>query len=41
MRQGLVKMRTMQTNALRGLLSEHGEVMPQGKMGLRKGVANH
>jgi len=39
MRQGLVKMRIMQTNALRGLLTEYGEVMPQGKMGLRKGIA--
>jgi len=39
MRQGLVKMRTMQINALRGLLTEYGEVMPQGKAGLRKGIA--
>lgn len=39
MRQGLVKMRTMQTNALRGLLTEYGEVMPQGKAGLRKEIA--
>ena len=39
MRQGLVKVRTMQTNALRGLLTEYGEVMPQGKMGLRKDIA--
>lgn len=39
MRQGLVKMRTMQVNALRGLLTEYGEVMPQGKAGLRKGIA--
>ena len=31
MRQGLVKMRTMQINALRGLLTEYGKVMPQGK----------
>ena len=39
MRQGLVKIRTMQVNALRGLLTEYGEVMPQGKMGLRNGIA--
>lgn len=39
MRQGLVKIRVMQTNALRGLLTEYGEVMPQGKAGLRKGIA--
>lgn len=39
MRQGLIKMRTMQVNALRGLLTEYGEVMPQGKAGLRKGIA--
>lgn len=29
----------MQTNALRGLLTEYGEVMPQGKAGLRKEIA--
>lgn len=40
MRQGLVKMRIMQTNALRGLLTEYGEVMPQGTAGLNKGVAS-
>lgn len=39
MRQGLIKVRTMQVNALRGLLTEYGEVMPQGKAGLRKGIA--
>lgn len=39
MRQGLVKVRTMQINALRGLLTEYGEVMPQGKAALRKGIA--
>jgi transposase len=39
MRQALVKVRVMQTNALRGLLAEYGEVMPQGKAGLRKGIA--
>ena len=32
-------MRTAQMNALRGLLTEYGEVMPQGKAGLRKGIA--
>jgi transposase len=39
MRQGLVKVRVMQTNALRGLLTEYGEVMPQGRVGIRKGIA--
>lgn len=39
MRQGLVKMRTMQINGLRGLLTEYGEIMPQGKAGLRNGIA--
>jgi len=39
MRQSLVKVRTMQTNALRGLLTEYGEVMPQGKVGIRNGIA--
>lgn len=39
MRQSLVKIRTMQTNALRGLLTEYGEVMPIGKAALNKGIA--
>src|ERR1035437_7702551 len=30
LRQGLVKTRTMQINALRGLLTEYGVVMPKG-----------
>lgn len=29
----------MQANALRGLLTEYGEIMPQGKAGIRNGVA--
>ena len=33
MRQQLVKFRTAQINGLRGLLSEYGEVMPQGRAG--------
>lgn len=36
MRQQLVKFRTAQINALRGLLTEYGEVMPQGRSGLTK-----
>ena len=39
MRQQLVKFRTAQINGLRGLLTEYGEVMAQGKVGLRKGLA--
>lgn len=39
MRSGLVKFRTAQINALRGLLTEYGEVMPQGKAALRRGIA--
>lgn len=38
MRSGLVKFRTAQINGLRGLLTEYGEVMPQGKAGIRKGI---
>ena len=34
MRQQLVKSRTAQSNGLRGLLSEYGEVMPQGRTGV-------
>jgi transposase len=37
MRQQLVKFRTAQINGLRGLLAEYGEVMPQGKAGVRRG----
>ncbi|MGH8603743.1 MAG: IS110 family transposase [Gammaproteobacteria bacterium] len=39
MRQQLVKFRTAQINGLRGLLTEYGEVMPQGKAGVRKGIS--
>jgi transposase len=38
MRSQLVKFRTAQINGLRGLLTEYGEVMPQGKAGVRKGI---
>lgn len=40
MRQGLVKARIMQTNALRGLLTEYGEVLPRGKFALTVGIAD-
>lgn len=36
MRRQLVKFRTAQMNGLRGLLAEYGEVMPQGRAGLRR-----
>jgi transposase len=36
MRAQLVKFRTAQMNGLRGLLTEYGEVMPQGRAGLRR-----
>ncbi len=39
MRQQLVKFRTAQINGLRGLLTEYGEVMSQGKAGVKKGIA--
>jgi transposase len=39
MRQQLVKFRTAQINGLRGLLTEYGEVMTQGKAGIKKGIA--
>jgi transposase len=39
MRSQLVKFRTAQINGLRGLLTESGEVMPQSKAGVRKGIA--
>ena len=38
MRQQLVKFRTMQSNGLRGLLAEYGEVMPVGRAGLNRGI---
>jgi len=39
MRRQLVKFRTAQINCLRGLLTECGEVMPQGKANFLKGIA--
>ena len=39
MRQQLVKFRTAQINGLRGLLAEYGEVMPQGRAGIARGIA--
>ena len=39
MRSQLVKFRTAQINGLRGLLTEYGEVMSQGKAGIKKGLA--
>ena len=39
MRQQLVKFRTAQINGLRGLLTEYGEVMPQGRAGMRRDMA--
>jgi transposase len=39
MRQQLVKFRTAHSNCLRGLLTEYGEVMPLGKAGIKKGIA--
>jgi len=38
MREQLVKFRTAQTNGLRGLLTEYGEVMPQGRAGIKRDV---
>lgn len=38
MRESLKKIRTMQINALRGFLTEYGEVLPQGQAGLNKGI---
>jgi transposase len=35
-RQQLIKFRTAQINALRGLLTEYGEVMPQGRSGIAR-----
>lgn len=39
-RQQLVTMRTMQINALRGLLTEYGEVMAAKRVNLRKGISD-
>jgi transposase len=38
MRQQLVKFRTAQSNGLRGLLTEYGEVMPQGRAGIKRDI---
>ena len=38
MREQLVKFRTAQINGLRGLLTEYGEVMPQGRAGIKRDV---
>jgi transposase len=38
MREQLVKFRTMQINALRGLLTEYGEVMGKGRVALDKAI---
>lgn len=38
MRQQLVKFRTMQSNSLRGLLAEYGEVMPVGRTALDQAI---
>jgi transposase len=38
MREQLVKFRTAQTNGLRGLLTEYGEVMPQGRAGIQREI---
>ena len=40
MRQQLVKMRTMQINELRGLLTEYGEVFAQGRASLTRGLSD-
>ena len=39
MRQQLVKIRTMQINALRGLLTEYGEVFARGRKPMVQGIA--
>jgi transposase len=39
MRAQLVKFRTAQVNGLRGLLAEYGEVLPQGRAGIRRDVS--
>lgn len=40
MRQQLVKVRTMQINELRGLLTEYGEVFAKGRAPLARGIAD-
>jgi transposase len=38
MREQLVKFRTAQINGLRGLLTEYGEVLPQGHAGIKRDI---
>jgi transposase len=38
MREQLVKFRTAQINGLRGLVMEYGEVMPQGRAGIKRDI---
>jgi len=38
MRAQPVKFRTAQSNGLRGLLTEYGEVMPQGRAGIKRDI---
>ncbi len=38
MREQLVKFRTAQINGLRGLLTEYGEVMPQGRAAIKREI---
>lgn len=38
MREQLIKFRTMQTNGLRGLLGEYGEVMKRGRAAMNEGM---
>ena len=38
MREQLVKFRTAQINGLRGLLTEYGEMMPQGRAGIKRDI---
>jgi transposase len=39
MREQLVKLRTAQTNGLRGLLTEYGDIMPKGRAGICRNIA--
>ena len=39
LRAQLIKLRIMQTNALRGLLYEFGEVLPEGSVAARRSLA--
>jgi len=40
MRQQLVKVRTMQINELRGLLTEYGEVFAKGRVSMTRGISD-